>query len=78
MKIKTQKQIVRIAFNLNTYRNHKSLIEKIRKKALELEKKEWTIQLTWIKAHVGHHGNEIAKEATKNKETIYKKYLKVK
>jgi len=66
--------------SIKNYRNHKSLIEKIRKKALELEKKEWTIQITWIKAHVGHYGNELAdnlvKEATKNKETIYKKIPK--
>ena len=63
--------------SIKNYRNHKSLIEKIRKKALELEKREWTIQITWIKAHVGHHGNELAdnlaKEATKNKETIHTK-----
>ena len=52
----------------------------IRKKALELEKKEWTIQITWIKAHMGNYGNELAdnlaKEATENKETIYKKIPK--
>ena len=62
--------------SIKSYRNHKSLIEKIRKKALELQKKEWTIQIAWIKAHVGNYGNELAdrpaKEATKNKETIYK------
>ena len=38
------------------------------------------MQFTWIKAHVGNYGNELAerlaKEATKNKETIYKKILK--
>ena len=68
--------------SIKNYRNHKSLIEKIRKKALELEKKEWIIQITWIKAHVGNYGNELAdnlaKEATKNKEIIYKKIPKVK
>jgi len=40
------------------------------------------MQLTWIKAHVRHHRNELAdnlvKEATKNKERIYKKIPKVK
>jgi hypothetical protein len=65
--------------SIKNYRNHKSLIEKIRKKALELKKK-WTIQIKWIKAHEGNYGNELAdglaKEATKNKETIYKKIPK--
>ena len=60
--------------------NPKSLIEKIKKKAQELEKKVWTIQITWIKAHAGHYGNEmadnLAKEAIKNKETIYNKLPK--
>jgi ribonuclease HI len=63
--------------SIQNYRNHKILMEKIRKKTLELEKKEWIIQITWIKAHVGQYGNELAdnlaKEATKNKELIYEK-----
>jgi ribonuclease HI len=66
--------------SIKNHRNHKSLIEKIRKKAQEMEKKEWTVQITWIKAHAGHYGNEmadnLAKEATKNKEIIYSKLTK--
>jgi ribonuclease HI len=61
--------------SVKNYRNHKSLIETIRKSAIELEKKDWIIQITWIKAHMGHYGNELAdklaKEATKNTEIIY-------
>jgi ribonuclease HI len=38
--------------SIRNYRNHKILIEKIRKKALELEKEGWIIQITWIKAHI--------------------------
>ena len=42
---------------------------------------EWTIQITWIKAHAVNYGNELAdrlaKEATKNKETIYKNIPKI-
>ena len=42
-----------------------------------MERREWTIIFTWIKAQAGNHGNEIAdnlaKEATKNKEIMYNK-----
>ena len=51
-----------------------------KKKAIELERREWTIIFTWIKAHAGNHGNEIAdnlaKEATKNKGRMYNKMPK--
>jgi hypothetical protein len=43
-------------------------MEGIRNKAIELERREWTVKFTWIKAHAGNQGNEIAdnlaKEAT--------------
>jgi ribonuclease HI len=51
--------------SVKNHKIHKSLIEKIRKKAVELQKKGWTIQITWIKAHVGHYGNEIADRLAK-------------
>jgi ribonuclease HI len=45
------------------------LIEEIRTAAIALEKRNWTIKFTWIKAHVGIYGNELAnrlaKEATR-------------
>jgi len=62
--------------SLKNHRNHKNLIEEIRKKAIELERREWTMKLTRIKAHVGNHGNEIAKKTTKNKEIMYNKIPK--
>ena len=66
--------------SLKNHRNHKNLIEEIRKKATELERREWTIKFTWVKTHVGNRGNEIAdtltKEATKNKEIMYNKIPK--
>jgi ribonuclease HI len=66
--------------SLKNHRNHTNLIEEIRNKAIVLERQEWPMKFTWIKAHVGNHGNEIAdnlaKGATKNKEIIYNKIPK--
>ena len=43
-------------------------------------KENWPIDFTWIKAHSGHSGNEladkIAKETIKNSEVCYKKIPK--
>ena len=45
-----------------------------------LERREWTIKFTLIKEHVGNYGKEIAdnlaKEATKNKEIMFNKIPK--
>jgi len=45
-----------------------------------LEKENWRIDFTWIKARVGHSGNELAdklaKEAIKNSEVCYNKIPK--
>jgi len=58
--------------SLKNHRNHKNIIEEIRKKAIELERQEWTIKFTCIKAQVGNCGNELpdnlAKEATKTRK----------
>jgi ribonuclease HI len=52
--------------------NHTYLIEKIRKKEIEMEKQNWKIEFIWIKAHAGHHGKELAdllaKEAATNRD----------
>jgi predicted secreted Zn-dependent protease len=59
-------------------RNH--LIEEIRKKTVALEKENWTIVFAWIKAHAGHHGNELAdklaKEAAKNNDICFNRFPK--
>jgi exonuclease III len=34
--------------------------EEIRRKVASLERKEWRIRFSWVKAHVGTRGNEIA------------------
>ena len=66
--------------SLKNHRNHKNLIEAIRKKAIALEREEWTIKFKWIKVHVENQRNDIAdnlaKEATKKKEITYNKIPK--
>jgi ribonuclease HI len=34
-----------------------------------MQKQNWTIDFTWIKAHAGHHGNELADKLAKEAET---------
>jgi len=40
--------------------NHSFLEEEIRKKAPSLEEREWRIKFSWVKAHAGTLGNEVA------------------
>ena len=56
-------------YSLKNPRNHKSLIHKIREKVIALEEHKWKIQLTWVKAHVGLYGNEIADKLAKEAAT---------
>lgn len=51
--------------SLKNQKNHRYLIDEIRKKAIDLRKHNWHITFTWIKAHVGHHGNELADKLAK-------------
>jgi len=64
-------------FSLKNAKNRKRLIEEIRRKTNDLEKENWHIDFTWIKAHAGNSGNELAdklaKEVTKSSETYYNK-----
>ena len=41
-------------------KNHNHLVEEIRKRAVTLYKRNWTIEFKWVKAHAGIYGNEIA------------------
>ena len=51
----------RITFQLlQNQKKHTLLIEKIRTKVVELEQDEWKAEFSWIKAHAGHRGNELA------------------
>jgi len=55
--------------------NHSFLVEETRKKAASLEESEWRIKFSWVKAHAGTLGNEIAdrlaKEAARSENMQY-------
>jgi ribonuclease HI len=51
--------------SINNNRNHNHLIEDIRKKMTSLERANWNIKISWIKAHVGVIGNELANRLAK-------------
>jgi hypothetical protein len=50
---------------LQNQKKHAHLIEQIRTKVIELEQDEWKMEFSWIKAHAGHRGNELADRLTK-------------
>jgi ribonuclease HI len=66
--------------SLKNRKNRNHLIEEIRKKTIALEKEKWDIENTWIKAHAGHYGNELAdklaKKAARNSDICYNKIPK--
>jgi len=64
----------RITIDLLKNANDRSyLIEEIRKRLSILERANWTIGISWVKAHVGIYGNELAdqlaKAANRNSDT---------
>jgi ribonuclease HI len=63
IKVHTDSQIT--LQSLKNPKNHNYLIEEIRKKAIALEKRNCTIIFTWIKAHTGNYGNELADKLAK-------------
>ena len=46
-------------------RNHHNLVELIREEIRNLEKDNWIIQFTWVKAHNNNYGNELADQLAK-------------
>jgi len=44
---------------------HTFLIEEIRQNVREMENREWKIRFSWIKAHAGVSGNELADKLAK-------------
>jgi ribonuclease HI len=61
--INTDSKIILRFFN--NPKNHRHLIDEIRKTALSLEKHNWYITFTWVRAHAGHYGNELADKLAK-------------
>jgi ribonuclease HI len=45
--------------------NHAYLIEEIRRKVAKLQGSSWKIEFSWVKAHVGIYGNELADKLAK-------------
>ena len=66
--------------SIRSAKNHNYLVEEIRKKAVNLNKKNWRIEFKWVKALVGIHGNVIAdrlaKKATKDHHETYSRLPK--
>jgi len=67
---------------LQNQKKHTHRIELIRTKFIEMEMQDWKVECSWIRAHVGHHGNKLAdrlaKEAanTKNIDECYNRIPK--
>jgi len=65
---------------LQNQKKHTHIIEQIRTKVIEMEQQEWIVEFSWIKAHAGHRGNELAdqlpKEAVSSK-TIEECYTRI-
>ena len=61
--------------SLRNYKNDCSFVEEIRRKFASLERSGWQIRFSWVKAHTGVHGNDladkVAKEAAQNTATHY-------
>jgi ribonuclease HI len=49
---------------LNNQKKHTHLIDK-NGKVTEMEQKDWKVEFSWIKAHAGHRGNEVADQLAK-------------
>jgi ribonuclease HI len=68
--------------SLQNQKNHTHLTDQITTKVTEMETQEWKVEFSWIRAHAGHHRNELAdqlaKEAanTKNIDECYNRIPK--
>ena len=48
--------------SLHNVNDHAYLVEEIRKRVASLERSEWKITFSWVKAHLGIYGNKLAEE----------------
>ena len=51
--------------SLKNVNNYSYLIEEVRKRVSILERTNWTIEFSWVKAHVGIYGNKLADQLAK-------------
>jgi len=51
--------------SLRNAKNHSFLVEEIRKQVASLERREWRIKVSWVKAHAGTLGSEMADRLAK-------------
>jgi ribonuclease HI len=51
--------------SLKNVNNHSYLIEEIRQRISNLERTNWKIEFSWVKAHARIYGNELAYQLTK-------------
>ena len=65
---------------LQKKKKHTKFIQQIRPKFHEMEQRDWSLEIKWIKARAGHRGNEMAdqqpKEAARNKN-IEECYIRI-
>jgi ribonuclease HI len=52
--------------SIKNIRNHSFLIEEIRLRLLKLRGNNWNIAFSWVKAHAGNRGNELADKIAKS------------